>query len=108
MMELLKFEFPGHRAPMRPVRGSAFAGVVNSGNLEVLIESADLGGSCHVEVKTSANGFRSTWTAVLEDFFARNRFADIKVSINDFGATPAVVSLRLDQAAAEIMDMGAK
>jgi malonate decarboxylase delta subunit len=108
MIELLKFEFPGHIDHLHPMRGSAFAGVVNSGNLEVLIESVDLGGKCQVEVKTSANGFSSTWAAVLEDFFARNWFADIKVSINDFGATPAVVSLRLDQAAAEMMEMGAK
>jgi len=107
-MELLKFEFSGHIAPLRPVRGNAFAGVVSSGSLEVLIESVDLGGRCQVEVKTSASGFRSTWAAVLEEFFARNKFADIKISINDFGATPAVVSLRLDQAAAEIMDLGTK
>jgi|SRR5208283_570295 len=108
MIELLKFDFPGHKSPLHPIRGSAFAGVVNSGNLEVLIESVDLGGKCQVEVKTSANGFQSTWAAVLKDFFARNRFADIKVFINDFGATPAVVSLRLDQAAADIMEGGAK
>jgi len=104
MIEQLKFDFPGHPSPVQPARGNACIGVVNSGNLEVLIESAALGGRCEVDVKTSANGFKSTWAAVLEDFFARNRFADIKISINDYGATPAIVSLRLDQAAAEIME----
>lgn len=104
MIEQLTFDFSGHTSPIRPIRSSAFIGVVNSGNLEVLIESVDLGGRCRVIVNTSANGFKSTWIAVLEEFFARNRFADIKVSINDFGATPAIVSLRLDQAATEIME----
>ena len=104
MIERLTFDFPGHPSPVHPVRNSAFAGVVNSGNLEVLMESVDLGGRCHVEVRTSANGYKSTWQAVLNEFFARNRFCDIKVTINDFGATPAIVSLRLDQAALEIME----
>ena len=36
------------------------------------------------------------------DFQARHRLAGVAVSINDMGATPAVVSLRLDQAAAAL------
>ena len=35
---------------------------------------------------------------MLDDFFARHKLADVRISINDVGATPAVVSLRLDQA----------
>jgi malonate decarboxylase delta subunit len=35
---------------------------------------------------------------VLDDFFARHPLANVRISINDVGATPAVVSLRLDQA----------
>ena len=34
----------------------------------------------------------------MDDFFARHRLGDLRISINDVGATPAVVSLRLDQA----------
>ena len=33
---------------------------------------------------------------------ARHPLADVRVSINDVGATPAVVSLRLDQAVAQM------
>jgi malonate decarboxylase delta subunit len=34
----------------------------------------------------------------MEDFYLRWRLADTRIAINDMGATPAVVSLRLDQA----------
>jgi malonate decarboxylase delta subunit len=35
---------------------------------------------------------------VVSDFHARWQLADTRIAINDMGATPAVVSLRLDQA----------
>jgi malonate decarboxylase delta subunit len=41
------------------------------------------------------------WSAVLGDFFERSRLGGVRISINDVGATPAVVSLRLDQAVEE-------
>jgi malonate decarboxylase delta subunit len=34
----------------------------------------------------------------MRDFHQRWQLADVRISINDMGATPAVVSLRLDQA----------
>ena len=42
------------------------------------------------------------WEAVLRDFHLRHGLAGVAVSIHDMGATPAVVSLRLDQAVAAI------
>jgi malonate decarboxylase delta subunit len=63
-----------------------------------MIEPASLSGACEIEVKTAANGFGATWQAVMADFHARWLLADAHISINDMGATPAVVSLRLDQA----------
>jgi malonate decarboxylase delta subunit len=99
-MEKLQFEFSGGTlgAVSRP---AALVGVVSSGNLEVLVEHAPLAGACVIEVNTAARGFGNTWRAVLEDFFARHPLQDVRVSINDVGATPAVVSLRLDQAVEE-------
>jgi malonate decarboxylase delta subunit len=38
---------------------------------------------------------------VVADFHRRHGLAGVRVSVNDMGATPAVVSLRLDQAVAE-------
>src|SRR5450830_458182 len=79
-------------------------GVVGSGNLEVLIEAASLDGACAIEVRTAAVGFGATWQAVLEDFQRRWQLLDARIAINDMGATPAVVSLRLDQAVQTLLE----
>ena len=98
-LETLHYEFPGTRAV------SAFApvlvGVVGSGNLEVMLEPA-ASATCAFDVQTSARGFGAIWEAVLRDFHERHLLAGVRVSINDMGATPAVVSLRLSQASAEL------
>ena len=98
-METLHFAFDGGRAlaPFAPV----LVGVVASGNLEVLVEPA-AGSGCRVDIDTSARGFGPIWEAVLRDFHARHGLAGLAVAIHDMGATPAVVSLRLDQAVAAI------
>ncbi|GKS95567.1 MULTISPECIES: malonate decarboxylase acyl carrier protein [unclassified Acidovorax] len=98
-LETLDFSFPGGRptGPFAPV----LVGVVGSGNLEVLLEP-DSGTGCSVRVETSARGFGPIWQAVLDDFHARHALAGVRIAINDMGATPAVVGLRLDQAVAEL------
>lgn len=96
-METLEFCLAGARSPgpFAPV----LVGVVASGNLEVLVEPAADATACAVHIETSARGFGDIWRAVLDDFQQRHGLAGIAVSINDMGATPAVVALRLDQAA---------
>jgi malonate decarboxylase delta subunit len=98
-LESLRFEFSGTHA----VAGfpAVLVGVVGSGNLEVLLE-AESGMTCRFDVQTSARGFGTIWEAVCRDFHGRHPLAGVRVSIHDMGATPAVVSLRLAQAAAEI------
>ena len=98
-IETLDFQYDGRHpvAPFAPV----LVGVVGSGNLEVLLEPA-APPQCRVQVQTSARGFGPIWSAVLADFHARHGLAGVQVSIHDMGATPAVVSLRLDQAVAEL------
>jgi malonate decarboxylase delta subunit len=98
-LERLRFEFDGG-APL-PAFAPTLVGVVGSGNLEVLVEPAP-GSRCSVDVETSARGFAPIWEAVLRDFHERHPLAGVRVSINDMGATPAVVGLRLDQAIAQI------
>src|SRR3954465_1380308 len=96
-METLQFAYRNGR----PVAGSPSAtltGVVGSGNLEVLVEPAELGGACRIEILTAAVGFGQIWQAVLDDFFARHPRGDVRLPTNVVGAPPAVVSLRLDQA----------
>ena len=107
-METLTFEFSGTRrlAAFAPV----LVGVVGSGNLEVLLEplaaTASAPDRCVFQIETSARGFGVIWEAVLRDFHERHALAGARVAINDMGATPAVVSLRLDQAAAGLPTLG--
>ncbi|MCE4557656.1 malonate decarboxylase acyl carrier protein [Pelomonas sp. P8] len=98
-LETLDYSFPGTRAAgaFTPV----LVGVVGSGNLEVLLEPAP-GADCRFHIETSARGFGAIWAAVAQDFHTRHQLAGVQVSIHDMGATPAVVSLRLDQAAQEL------
>ncbi|MCK0207759.1 malonate decarboxylase acyl carrier protein [Starkeya koreensis] len=97
-MERLEFRFAGRPGTPLSADGEALVGVVGSGNLEVMIERADLGGACEASVDTSIHGFGDTWQQVIGDFVERRGLANIRLSINDGGATPAVVMLRLDQA----------
>ena len=48
-------------------------------------------------MRTSVNGFDTVWHDVLERFFTRTPLAG-SWELNDFGATPGVVTLRLRQA----------
>ena len=97
-MEHLKFEFDGGVTPAEPGAKPVLVGVVASSNLEVLAEPADLGGKCRFEVATTVAHFADAWKAVFEDFMERQKPRDVVFSINDFAATPPVVSFRLDQA----------
>ncbi|HEY4074846.1 MAG TPA: malonate decarboxylase acyl carrier protein [Herbaspirillum sp.] len=107
-METLHFRFePGPHLDQAPAAADTatdttaeLVGVVGSGNLEVLIEPAPLDGACTIDISTAARGFGAIWEAVMHDFHRRwsRDLANVAISINDMGATPAVVSLRLDQA----------
>jgi malonate decarboxylase delta subunit len=104
-MERLTFDLPSRRAAA-PAGAPRLVGVVASGNLEVLVEAVEdprLAARCRFEVSTSAHGFGEVWRAVLEDFAARRTVAGLAFSVNDAGATPAVVTLRLEQAAQEFL-----
>ena len=98
-LETLDYSFTGTRpaGSFTPV----LVGVVGSGNLEVLLEPA-AGNDCRIRIETSARGFGAIWSAVVSDFHQRHQLAGVQLSIHDMGATPAVVSLRLDQAAQEL------
>jgi malonate decarboxylase delta subunit len=98
-LERLAFEFPGTRPA--GVFAPVLVGVVGSGNLELMLEATPAG-TCRFEVQTSARGFGTIWEAVFTDFQERHSLAGIAITINDMGATPAVVGLRLAQAAAQI------
>jgi malonate decarboxylase delta subunit len=75
----------------------AHVGVVASGDLEILMEpSSDE--HAHVLITTSIGGYGPLWTRVLDRFF-QHFSGRVSIEINDFGASPGTVMLRLQQAA---------
>ena len=100
-MEHLSFDFGPFPPRSQPV-STVVVGVVGSGNMEALCEPTPLDGRMRIVVHSSIRGFGETWKAVLGDFAQRVKLPDVLVTINDAGATPAVVGLRLSQAAAEL------
>ena len=95
-METIHFQFP---AGPHLLSRKAHVGVVASGNLEILLEP-EFSTMSKVRVRTSVVGFREEWLAVLQAFFARHRVA-AAIEINDGGASPPIVMLRLEQALKE-------
>lgn len=86
------------RQPAGGAKKMAIVGVVASGNLEVLAERVLPDHECLVEIRTAAEGFGEVWKAVVADFIERYSPGGLKFSINDGGARPDAVSLRLAQA----------
>jgi malonate decarboxylase delta subunit len=92
-MEKLQFEFAaGH-----PAAGRAVTGAVSSGDLEVLLEPQQ-GGVTTIAVQTSVDGYGANWRALLERVFADGTLPAARIEINDNGATPGVVRMRIEQA----------
>lgn len=83
-------------------RRQAIVGVVASGNLEVLVERILPDGECEVAIRAAAEGFGDVWQAVISDFVERRSPGGLKLSINDGGARPDTVALRLAQAVSAI------
>jgi len=92
-METLEFSFPAKSKG----RSNAHVGVVGSGDLEVLLQPQKEMQS-KVKIRTSVAGFSEQWKAVLDRFF-QTHDAAVSIEINDAGATPGLVALRLAQAA---------
>lgn len=92
-MEILKYDYPAAKAAFDK---KIHVGVVGSGDLEVLMEPSP-DGSAHVVVTTSVNGYATIWKNVIDRFFTQFEGAAL-IEINDFGATPGMVALRLQQA----------
>ena len=91
-MQKIELDYPAsHIVPRR-----VHVGVVGSGDLEVLLSPASAM-TAHVVVRTSVDGYGHIWKSVLDRFFTRYDGA-AQIEINDFGATPGVVALRLAEA----------
>lgn len=95
-MEKLSFTFKTNSAAAG-TRTQAIVGVVASGNLEVLVERVMPTDSCVIDIATAAHGFGDVWKAVTADFISRRAAGGLRLSVNDGGARPDTVALRLAQ-----------
>ena len=98
-MERLEYEF----AAGQSARGRTVSGVVSSGDLEVLLEPAAAGRTT-VAVQTSVDGYGATWQALLARVFGAGDLPAARIEINDNGATPGVVRMRIEQAYEQLSD----
>jgi malonate decarboxylase delta subunit len=105
-MEKLTFSHVA-KAPAGGTRREAIVGVVASGNLEVLVERVLPAADCVVEIATAAHGFGEVWASVVADFVERCSPGGLRLSINDGGARPDAVALRLAQGVKTIEGDGA-
>ncbi|MGY0615643.1 biotin-independent malonate decarboxylase subunit beta [Vibrio sp. FJH11] len=91
-MEQLQFTYPGQHSISKNVR----VGNVGSGDLEVLLQP-NSNSQIDVNISTSINHRHEVWLVILSRAFEEVGEA-MSVTINDFGATPGVINLRLAQA----------
>lgn len=93
--------FECHYDAGAPAVGRAMVGVVGSGDLEVLLEPGPAGRTT-VRVTTSVDGYGGVWRAQLDRIFQGGLVGRdgpaVQLEINDFGATPGVVGMRIAQA----------
>ncbi len=81
-------------------KDQAIVGVVASGNLEVLLERVLPEKHCEFDVSTTVKGFDHIWKAVVAEYVQRHSPGGLRISINDGGARPDTVYLRLMQGTA--------
>jgi len=96
-METLSFRFPAGQ----PAKGRALVGCVGSGDLEVMLEPGQAG-TLAIDVVTSVNGSAPRWQLLFERMFGEQQLPALNIAIHDFGATPGVVRLRLEQGLEEL------
>lgn len=96
-METLNFEFSAGNTPTK----KALVGCVGSGDLEVLMQPNSTG-KISIQVVTSVDGSSKRWENLFERMFSEQELPAVHIDIHDFGATPGVVRLRLEQAFEEV------
>jgi len=95
-MQTLSLHFPA----TSPLPARAQVGCVGSGDLEVLLQPAQEA-QLTVEITTSADGNSARWETLLGRVFATRDIPKAHLCIHDFGATPGVLRLRIEQALEE-------
>ncbi|AEX50199.1 malonate decarboxylase subunit delta [Rahnella aquatilis] len=91
-MERFEFSYPA----AKPLADHAQAGVVGSGDLEALYEPQTTS-ALKITVTTSVDGSHSLWQHFFDRLNALRELPAGRLDINDFGATPGVARLRIEQ-----------
>ncbi len=103
-MEKFSQSYPSKPLAWPASKPWSLAGVVGSGNLEVLLEpDPSAPQSATFSVETPIPGYRDSWLAALEDFASHYALGGTKATIHDQGAPPVVVKLRLRQALDQLL-----
>jgi len=98
-MAITALEFSFKTPRPRTIKAAwTHAGVVGSGDLEVLARRCKNDGQAVFKIKTKVKGFDEVWKAVLERFVKTEKLGNIEIEINDNAATPPVAIRRLQQA----------
>ncbi|MBE3469496.1 malonate decarboxylase acyl carrier protein [Enterobacter cloacae complex sp. P15RS] len=80
----------------REVSGRALAGVVGSGDMEALF-TAEPGKTLTIDITTSVDNSRGRWEALFNRLQTVSSLPAGKLTIHDFGATPGVARIRIEQ-----------
>ncbi|WP_312174541.1 malonate decarboxylase acyl carrier protein [Pseudescherichia sp.] len=80
----------------RTLSGKALAGVVGSGDMEVLFTAAP-GETLTIDITTSVDNSRARWEALFNRLGMVSELPAGKLVIHDFGATPGVARIRIEQ-----------
>ncbi|WP_413736711.1 malonate decarboxylase acyl carrier protein [Sodalis sp. RH21] len=91
-MERIELHFPASDT----LPAKALAGVVGSGDLEAIFQPAG-GGKLQVIIRSSVDGGHQRWQHLFDRINAARPLPAGRLDINDFGATPGVARLRIEQ-----------
>lgn len=92
-MERIELSYPA----TEKLLGKALSGVVGSGDMEALFEPKHSPEVLTVVIKTSVDGSRLRWQHLFERLASLRNLPVGRLEINDFGATPGVARLRIEQ-----------
>lgn len=96
-MEHITLSFPANRT----LSGRAFAGVVGSGDMEVLFTATE-GQTLNISITTSLDNSGIRWKALFDRLSLINGLPAGQMIIHDFGATPGVARIRIEQVFEEV------
>ena len=100
-METIVLEFPAGQ----PAAGRAVAGVV-ARETSKSCSKPNAANRTVVNITTSVDGMGRVWNAVLERIFGDGSLPAARLEINDSGATPGVVRMRIGQVLEQVNTTG--